>query len=205
MDRTEPIFKSIFGKDWDDLPLVMQQHYANRPYTRDVVIAEGIMKIVLSPFIKLYAPLLNITQTLVAKEGENVAVTVVFRSEIDSARVTMEREFRFSDGTIKRFCTKMEPVGSHELIEWTQSGVGWHAAYLWENEQVVVRHRGYYVRLFSKRLRVPLECFMGHGNAWEKATSDKKLEMYVDLYHLLLGRLYSYSGHFTIKKVQYDN
>ncbi len=34
---TEPIFAEVFGAQWDRLPPALKAHYANRPFSNDVV------------------------------------------------------------------------------------------------------------------------------------------------------------------------
>ena len=50
-----PIFQPVFGESWERMPPVLQRHYANQPYTEDVVTLEGVMDITLSPLTRLVA------------------------------------------------------------------------------------------------------------------------------------------------------
>ena len=49
----EPIFKSIFGASWDELPSVMRKHYANRPYSDDITIVDGVLDVMCAGPIKM--------------------------------------------------------------------------------------------------------------------------------------------------------
>ena len=54
--KSEPIFKSIFGESWDDLLPVIQKHYANRPYTEDVITVNGKLDLMCEGPIKILSP-----------------------------------------------------------------------------------------------------------------------------------------------------
>lgn len=75
-----PTFQSVFGSGWHDLPGALQQRYANRPFTHDVVTIEGHLTIEMSWLMRLFTPILYLTRTLVPWHGENTPVTVRFRS-----------------------------------------------------------------------------------------------------------------------------
>lgn len=200
MDK-QPIFQSIFGDDWQSLPPVMHQHYANRPFSHDVTIVEGVMEVSMSPLVKLLSPLFRFTKTLVPKAGKDIAVKVHFCSEPDSNVFCFDREFRFPDGATHRFYSRMEPIGNNEVVEWTGSGIGWHAAYSYKDGKVMLKHLGYCIRLMGKRIRLPLGWLFGYGDAYEVPISDTSFDMAMTIQHPMLGRMYGYGGNFTIKEV----
>lgn len=203
MDK-QPIFQSIFGKSWDTLPPVMQQHYANRPFCDDVVTVEGVMEVTLSPLAKLCSPLFRLSKTLVPKAGKNIAVTVHFRSEPDSNHFCFDREFRFPDGTTHRFYSRMEPIGSNEVVEWTASGIGWHAGYSYVDNKVVLKHIGYCIKVAGKAFPLPLSWLFGYGHAHEIPISDDSFNMAMTIQHPLFGVIYGYNGSFIIAQEKLD-
>lgn len=217
MDK-QPIFQSIFNEGfdegWDSLSPVMHQHYANRPYSNDLVTVEGSMEITMSPLAKLFSPLFRFTKTLVPKAGKNVAVTVHFRSEPDTSMFCFEREFRFPDGAVHRFYSRLEPIGGNQVVEWTGSGVGWHAGYSYSygdgpgdgpgDGKIMLKHLGYCIKVRGKRIPLPLGWLFGYGNADETPISDNSFAMAMSIRHPLFGVIYGYSGTFTIKEVRLD-
>jgi len=200
MDK-QPIFQSIFAESWDALPPVMHQHYANRPYSQDAVRVEGMMEITMSPLAKLFSPLFRYTKTLVPKAGKNISVTVCFRSEPDSNMYCFDREFRFPNAGTYRFYSRMEPIGGNEIVEWTPSGLGWHAAYSYEDGKVMLKHLGYCVKVLGKRISLPLGWLIGRGEACEIPVSDTSFDMSMTIRHPLFGAMYGYGGTFNIKDV----
>lgn len=198
----EPIFQSIFGKQWQNLPLVIQKHYANRPYTSDLVRVEGVMKVEVSFFAKLISPVMRLAGALVPYEGENIPVTVNFRSAPNSNSYELDRIFYFPDRKPYYFRSRMVPLRGNEIIEFMPIGIGWHASYRYAGNKVFIEHCGYKIKLFSKLVRLPLEIIMGKGYAEEEAIDDRSFRMYMDIRHSLFGKFYAYMGEFTVKEMK---
>lgn len=198
-----PIFQSIFGEQWQSLPPVMHKHYANRPYTSDMVIVEGLMKIEISTFAKILTPFFRLAGALVPYEGNNIPVTVHFRSERDSNAYCFERIFHFSNKKPYHFRSKMLPIGGNQVVEFMPIGIGWHASYSWNGSKILIEHCGYKIKLFGKLIHLPLEWLLGKGYAEEEAIDDNNFRMYMDIRHPLFGKIYSYNGEFRIKDMQY--
>ncbi len=199
-----PIFSSIFGASWAALPPVFLSHYANRPFCRDIVIVEGMMRVELHWLMRLLSPALRLSRTLPPYVGDEVPVTVTFRSEPDSSAYCLDREFRFPGRPPYHFLSRMEPTGGNEVIEWMRVGLGWRAAYSFSDGQVRLEHRGYALRLFGKTIALPLEAFLGRGSAFEEALGADRFAMAMRLDHPLLGKLYGYSGVFAVREVRLD-
>lgn len=200
---TPPIFQAIFGDQWNQLPAVMHKHYANRPFSEDVVTVEGIMKVELSPLARMLSPLLRLSGALVPYSAENITTTVHFRSEKDTAAFCFDRIFRFPQKPLYHFRSRMIPVGSNEVVEYMPIGIGWHAAFHYDGKRVLLTHRGYRIKLFGKEMRAPLEWLLGKGEAFEEAMDDNRFLMRMDIRHALFGLVYSYSGVFTVSEVKY--
>ncbi len=199
-----PIFAGIFGSKWAQMPPVMHDHYAIRSRTNDLVIATGVMAIQMSFMAKLMAPFFKLTGTLVPRAGDNVKVTVRFTSGLSSDFMCFDRSFTFADGRTERFLSKMEPVGGNQIIEWTGSGIGWRAAFTYENDKVCLSHKGYAFKLFGKIIPLPISWLFGYGNASEVATSDTGFDMEMTLAHPVWGMIYGYNGHFEITEISLD-
>ncbi|WAC48737.1 DUF4166 domain-containing protein [Asticcacaulis sp. SL142] len=194
----KPIFEAVFGGAWPHLPPVFKAHYANRPFSNDKVQVDGLMKVELSALAKALSPLMRLTKALVPQSGENIPVTVIFSSEPDGDGFRFDREFRFPERKPYHFRSRMVAAGEGDIIEWMPSGIGWHARYGFDGEKVTMHHRGYKVRVFGVLLPFPLEWLIGRGYAEERAIDDAQFEMYMDLRHVWFGRIYAYSGTFTV-------
>ena len=197
-DGSAAIFAPIFGDSWVALPPVFRAHYANRPYSDDLTIVRGKMHVRLSPWVRMVSPLLRLTRTLVPKAGEDVAVTVKFCSERDSDVFRFEREFVFGDGECHRFISRMQPVGGNEVIEWTGSGIGWHAAYSHTAGKVILSHLGYRLKLFGRMFSLPSRWLFGEAEAHETAIDAITFAMEMRIRHPLFGEIYGYGGRFEL-------
>ena len=192
----KPIFADIFD-DFENLPIVFKKHYQNHGFCDETTKCEGQMRVYLSPLMKIGAPFLALTQTLIAKTGENIRVEVNFKSNPNDNSFTYDRVFYFNDKP-QIFTSKMLPMGGSKIIEWTKSGLGWGANFKFENGRVILSHEAYYLKIFGKIIRVPIEFLCGRANAYEIAINDDEFEMYMDIRHWLFGKLYEYSGRFKM-------
>lgn len=199
-----PIFQRIFGEAWQAMPPVLHQHYANRPFTRDTVIVEGIMEVRASRWIQIFAPLLKWTSLLVPYQGQQVPTTVIFRSEPDSRAFCFDREFHFPGKAPYHFRSRMVPVGDNEVIEYMSCGIGWRAAYRFADNKVTLTHRGYVWRVWGFNIPMPMHWFFGKGSAWEEATGESSFRMHMDICHPWFGEVYAYAGSFEVKEVRLD-
>ncbi len=59
-DDKQPVFKPIFGDSWDSLPIVIRKHYANRPYSNDLVTVEGTLDVTCGRVFRIFRPLLHL-------------------------------------------------------------------------------------------------------------------------------------------------
>ncbi len=200
----EPIFKAIFAEQWKNLPPVMHKHYANRPFSQDVVTVKGVMKIEVSWLARLLSPLMRIAGALVPFAGENIPVTVHFRSEPNTNTYTLDRIFYFADKPPYHFHSRMLPVSDHAIIEFMKIGIGWHASYRYEGKKILIEHLGYKMKLLGKFILLPLEWLLGKGYAEEEALNDNTFRMYMDLRHPLFGKVYAYSGEFSVTEMSLD-
>ena len=199
----DPIFKSIFGADWDRLPPVMRKHYANRPFTSDRVTVTGALTIRLSWLYQILTPLLRFTKTLVPANGNNAPTVVNFLSEPDSNAFCFNRLVQMP-GAQLLFFSRMVPAGGNEMVEHTGSGIAWHCRFRFDGKRVRLEHLGYVTHRASRRIRLPLEFLLGKGNAWEEAVDEDTFLMRVEIRHALFGLLYTYRGSFTITEMRLD-
>jgi len=198
----EPIFKPVFGQNWEKLPPALQKHYANRPFTNDIVTVEGKLDITFSKPIQFLSPLLKLTGVLVPYQGKDIPVTVHFQSEENSNAFRFNRIFHFPNKPPHHFRSRMIPIKNGEVIEFMRGGVGWRMRYAYEEGKVKLLHKGYALRVFGMIIHLPFEIFLGRGYAEEEATGDNSFRMYMEMRHKLFGRLYSYSGEFALKEMR---
>ena len=191
----EPIFKNVFGKNWNSLPAVIKDHYRVRPYSDDVVVIKGALDIKVSWFMSLMA---RITHMLVPHSGLGIPTTVTFRSGKDSDAFHYDRVFHFPDQGDIRFHSRMEWIGGNELIEFMGFGIGWRTACEWNGNTVIFKHRGFVWRLLGILIPLPLTLVMGEASAEEKPISDASFSMWTHINHPLFGEALRYAGTFEI-------
>jgi hypothetical protein len=199
-DATDPLFKPIFGADWDGLPRVMHRHYANRPFHDDLVTVTGTLNVHSSFIGRLLKPGFRWANALVPHEGIDIPVTVHFTTDRSSKAFRFERIFHFPGRTPYIFRSVMIPIGSNRLVEMMGRGIGWRAAYRWDGQKVILSHKGYVIRMFGRFFPLPLTVLMGSGYAEEKAVSDDIFSMWTEIRHPLWGRVFGYDGSFKITK-----
>jgi predicted DCC family thiol-disulfide oxidoreductase YuxK len=199
--QNEPIFKRIFGEDWDKLPLVMQKHYANRPYTQDVTVVEGKLDVSCSGPFKYMAPFFWLLHGLPPMNENNVPVTVQFESDLDTPSFTFNRVFQFKNRKPYNFCSRMIPIKNNEVMEVMRFGLCWRMNCIWENNRVKLKHKGYALYLFGHFIPLPLTRLIGVGNGEEVATSDNTFDMHVAITHPWWGKIYEYKGQFAVTSI----
>ncbi len=193
----EPIFKAVFGEDWNSLPTVIRDHYAIRPYSDDRVIVKGTLDIEISPFMRVMS---RLSGMLISKSGTGVPVTVTFTSGHNSSAFYFDRVFHYASGD-ESFRSRMEHIGGDELIEFMRFGIGWKMAYGWDGEKVTLSHRGYVWRIFGILIPIPLTLIIGAGEAEELPISDNEFTMWTHAMHPWFGICFAYSGPFIIVEV----
>jgi len=193
-----PIFKAVFAQDWARLPKVMQDRYAVRPYSDDLVVVEGTLDIEVSAFMKMIS---RFSGMLISRAGRRVPVTVRFRSGKDTADFFFDRIFHYPAGD-QRFLSRMVYLGGRELIEFMGFGIGWKMAYAWDGEKVVLSHRGYVWRILGIHIPLPLHLIIGKGEAAESPVSDDEFAMWTHSMHSWFGASFAYSGKFKITEVK---
>jgi len=202
MQKKNTIFQSIFADAWDKLPPVMHKHYANKPFSHDVVVADGKMDVSFGWFIRLLRPVLKITGALVPYEGQDIPVQVRFTSEPSSKAYCLERVFNFQGRTPYRFFSRMIQIKDAEIIEYMSSGIGWRHSYHYEAEKVMLRHKGYVWKVWGRTISLPISWVLGRGYAEEIAISETMFRMKMTITHPLFGQIYEYRGVFEITGIQ---
>jgi len=198
--RTDPIFRSIFGKQWELLPPAIKKHYANRPYSADKVIVEGKLDVICSSYMKLLRPFYRMLGSIPAVTEYRVPVTVSFDSSSDSKAFHFNRAFHFKNRNSYSFRSRMVQTRGNEVIEIMRFGICWRMQYLWEEGKVILQHKGYALNFFGCFLPLPITFFLGRGDAEETPVDDDHFDMNVKITHPWFGEVYSYTGRFKITK-----
>ncbi len=196
--NNDPIFKSIFGRDWDKLPPVLRKHYANRPYSDDIYAVNGTLDVMCSGPIRIFAWLFWLLKGVPPYNENNVPVTVSFESEPNTAFFLFNRTFNFRTRKTYHFKSKMIQVDGCNVIEVMPFRIAWKMRYLWEDSRVKLKHKGYGLYIFGTFIPLPLTPLMGAGNAEEIAVDENTFDMQVSITHPWWGKLYGYSGRFTL-------
>jgi len=196
----EPIFKSVFADKWDSLPAVMKKHYANLPYSNDVTSIEGKMDISYSKLVQLFSPLLRMTGILVPYKGTDIPVNVHFGSNPETKEFRFDRIFYFPNRKPYHFRSSMIQIGKNhnDIVEVMNFGLTWKTAYKFEDDRVILEHKGYMLKIFDKYINLPITFLLGKGSAVEEAISDDCFKMRMELNHPILGILFEYKGTFRI-------
>jgi hypothetical protein len=200
MSNPDPIFKNIFGAAWADLPPVMKKHYANRPYSDDLVTIEGVMDVFCAGPIKMFWRLFLLMKSIPPFCQEKVPTIVHFRSDPRNNRFYFCRNFHFAGRPPYFFNSYMVQVKQNEIIEVTAGSMGWRALYSWEGGKVVMRHKGYAIKIGRFYLPLPLAFLIGEGYAEEIAVDDNHFDMCMHLAHPKWGKIYEYKGRFKVTK-----
>ncbi len=198
--KQAPTFKHIFGASWDALPPVLKKHYANRPYTQDTTIVDGVLDVTCKGLLKFMAPLMKLMGQIPAHSESNVPVTVKFQSDTNSKAFHFNRTFYFKTIPAYEFRSRMIQIKDNEVIEVMKFGLGWKMLYLWDGQKVILQHKGYGLNIFGHIIPVPLEIFMGRGYAEEIPVDDDTFDMMTSITHPLWGKIYEYKGRFKITK-----
>lgn len=196
--KKSPTFKNIFGEAWDQLPPVMQKHYANHPYSNDRTTVEGVLDIICRGPMRLCAPLLWLIGGVPPINEKQVSVTVHFDSDINSKAFAFNRTFYFKNRTPYQFRSSMIPISGNELVEVMKFNICWRMHYSWEDNRVKLKHKGYAFKLFGYFIPLPITFILGRGDAEEIAVDDDTFDMNVSMTHPLWGHMYEYKGRFKI-------
>jgi hypothetical protein len=205
MNKNEQAFKTIFGSAWENLPPVFKKRYINRAYSHDITTVEGNMDIHFSTIMACFVPFFRLFHILVPYQGNNIPVTVDFRSEPNSAAVCLDRKFYFAEKKPYEFNSRMQIINDNDVIEYMSFGLGWKTHYFYDGKKIVMQHKRFVWKLFGLPIPLPLEIFMGKGHAEEEVINDNTYRVTMTISHPLFGIMYSYSGNFTFKKLPYES
>jgi len=197
------LFEQALGKDWQNVAPVVQKHYGLRPYSKDEIELEGIMSVYysLAAFV-LLAPARLFAGPVLLRE-DNIPVHVKNNAQPQSKAMHWHRSFKTASQTKPLlFHSCMEYAGGNEVIEYIGSNprfcMGIKMAIRQEQGAIIYESTGYLLKLGTLRLPLPGHMFLGRAWIEEKASDDQEIAMKFFIKHPLWGRIYSYSGTFSI-------
>ncbi|MGL9725607.1 MAG: DUF4166 domain-containing protein [Wolbachia sp.] len=60
------------------------------------------------------------------------------------------------------------------------------------------------MKLFGCLIKLPLELFLDKGYAEEEALSDNNFRIHMDIKHPIFGKVYSYTGEFSVSEATFS-
>ncbi len=196
MENTEPIFKAVFGEQWESLPPVLQNHYSIAPYSEEQALAEGALDVWCHWLVK---PFFWILRSIPPYSEKHVHVTVRFASEPHSAAFCFNRVFHFTDRKPVHFRSKMLHEGMGHMKEKMRWGICWHSHFRWDGTRIIMQHAGYSLQWGKLSIPMPVSWLIGRSDAEEIAVDNTHFDMRVGITHPLFGKIYSYKGRFAMK------
>lgn len=197
--NNEPIFKKIFGEQWDNLPPVMLKHYSLRPYSEDMVTIKGKMHIDYSLIFTLFLPLLRIANILVPYKGKDIPTTVYLKSKVDSNAFYFYRNLFFPGKKPYSFCSQATHLKDNEIIEYVRFAIGLHMRCYYNSKQVIWEHIRYVWKLFGCAIPLPITFIVGKVYVDKYALTDNTFALHMKIQHPLWGTLYTYEGAFILE------
>lgn len=198
MNNAQPLFKSVFGQQWETLPTVIRKRYANHAYSNDVVTMKGKMNIGYSRMMVILLPLFRLFGVLVPYKENGVPVTVNFRSQLKTSIINFDRIFYFHGRKPYCFSSRIEQVKENDLIEFMRFGLGWRSRCIYDGNKVLFKHSGYVGKFFGYYIPLPFGIFLGKAYAEEQAISNNTFRMLMNITHPWFGKMFEYTGEFTI-------
>lgn len=191
-----PSFKTIFGDNWNSLPLIMRKRYAICANNLDIIKLEGKMKINFTFIMSLFNPLLKLFKILVPTKGIDVPATVTYSGEVHSNTIFMERIFYFPDQSPYYFRSHIEPLQNNEIIEYTSLNFGVKMTCKIDGNKIIFQYKGYVIKIFNTVISCPISFIIGKVYVEEIPLSDDSYQMLMKITHPLFGNMFEYSGIF---------
>lgn len=201
--NNQPIFKEVFGDKWHQLPQILKNRYANRPFCQDVIRLEGLMKIKSSKLFAIFSFLFRFCKILITTSGEKILTKVTLSSKKSSAAVYFQRELLFdkhhSKNYVAKFYSSMMQLQDNKVAEVMNYGISWIFFCDFDgNNKITFKHHQYALKIGKIFLPLPLTPIFGRGYAEEIAISDNEFAMKMTINHFLFGEVYCYQGQFKI-------
>jgi hypothetical protein len=186
------LMQKILGADWQQLPRVIQQHYAIDDNQTSVL--EGTMTIHYPSFMFPLIWLIHLFGGLILWRGEAVQTRV--QKTAGAGMLNWQRIMNYSDGNTDYFRSQMVYVAEHELIERTGFGFGLRLIVEVNNGDLVYRSNGHLWQCGKFTITIPDWLLLGEATISEHALSDEEFYLDFNIQHPWWGETYSYRGVF---------
>lgn len=198
INKQDPLFKSVFAEQWKSLPTILRKHYAISPHSTDCITLTGNITIHRAKLVALFIPVLKLFKLLFPYQGRNLPIVVRQYSKPNSAAFYFERILYFPGKKPYHFHSRIERIKDNMVVEIMNLGFGWRTQLVYEKEKIKLKHKGYCLKFFTFLLPLPITFLIGKTIAEEEALSDQAYRMKMKLVHPWFGKLYEYSGEFTL-------
>jgi hypothetical protein len=186
------LIKDVLGKDWQQLPPVIQRHYALED--NQTCCLEGTMHIDYPYFMFPLIWIIHLFGGLVLWRGEAVATRVL--KTASAKMLNWQRMMTYADGRMDYFRSQMRYVGDYEIIENIGFGFGLRLLLRVENGDLIYRSNGHFWQCGNWVINIPDCLLLGAASISEQALSDEEFYLDFTIQHPWWGETYSYRGCF---------
>ena len=192
----DPIFATVFGQHWHELPLALKKHYQNRPFSQERIRVTGHLNVRTAKPFRWLAPIAKLLGQIPLANAKDVPVTVDFLSAPRERTLGFHRQFYFHPSRPYHFKSRMTPQKNGQVFERMAGGFCWRLRYEWDQDRIKMHHVGYGLHWFGHLIPLPITWIFGAGYAEEWAIDDNSFAMKTYITHPWWGEIYRYSGEF---------
>ncbi len=199
MNNSISLMQRALGKDWFNLPTVIQRHYQLTEAEQTITVI-GKMNISYPCWLAPVLKLLRLLGALVDIKGEDMDVQVRKWRQSDPSTLYWQRDIQAKNGKQCQFVSRMVWQRDHELIEFVGFGFGIRLKLSVEQNKLVYRSQGHLLKLGSLTVPIPDCLVLGHAVITEQALSENTFQLDFMIVHPLWGKTYYYGGIFEVPK-----
>lgn len=198
--QSKSLIELIYGTSSGNMPILLQQRYSNRPYSKDLTTMNGTMDIYTSRLFRILSPLFRLVGVSIPFTANNMPVKVEIISDEASATILMKRTFNYLDKSPVYFSSGLLKYKSNVILELLRFRLATKLVYQYEKNKILMKDGGCVFRLGKWLIPIPLSIFVGKFSAFEEAISEDEFIMQVKMAHPWYGTLFQYDGKFRIIK-----
>lgn len=193
-----PLLQKALGKDWNNLPTVIQKHYSIPNDSNSCL--QGNMEIGYPNYLMPLIYLIHLFGGLVFKRGKEIETRVIKTVSKKNHKLYWQRTLSYSNHKKDHFRSQMIYLQDNELIEWVRFGFGLRLKVTVNNGDLIYRSHGHIWQYKNLRLTFPDWLLLGHATIIEHALSGQQFHLDFSIKHPLLGTSYWYYGVFNYCK-----
>ena len=190
------IMQTALGKQWDDLPPALKNHYGSNDKGANYAI--GRLDINYPWFMQWPYTVMRFIGALVNRRGEDLKTTVSKTMKGD--KQYWHRVIRFPDGKQIVFNSVFVADGEDGFIEYINSFLGLKMKAFVEDKNLYYESRGYIIKFGQLKITIPEWLALGHASIIEseyKHGDKQAFTMNFRIKHPLLGEIFCYKGKFV--------